>query len=148
MWWAMRSVIMCTVRWGRSSAHPILLLWQGAADGDKYDKGPLSAAAVGALVKNCTAWWWSEQKAADTERSMRRGWQPRFQNSDMTYNIQQFWLSRDALVPYKSPQSIYLSTPLSSYSILFYWVEEEESSLSRISLVWQCSLEKQAEPLL
>lgn len=60
---------------------------------------------------------------------------------------QQFWLLRDALAPYKSPQSIYLSTPLSSYSILFYWAEEDESSLSRISLVWQRTLEKQAEPL-
>lgn len=60
---------------------------------------------------------------------------------------QQFWLLRDALASYKSPQSIYLSTPLSSYSILFYWAEEYESSLSRISLVWQRSLEKQAEPL-
>lgn len=98
-------------------------------------------------VTNCIAWWWSEQKAADPGRSMRSGWQPRFQNYDVAYNIQQFWLSRDALAPYKSPQSIYLSTPLSSYSILFYWAEEEESSLSRISLVWQCSLEKQAEPL-
>lgn len=98
-------------------------------------------------IKNCIACWWSEQKAADPERSMRSGWQPRFQNCDMACNIQQVWLSRDALTPYKSPQSIYLSTPLSSYSILFYWAEEEESLLSRISLVWQCSLEKQAEPL-
>jgi len=85
-------------------------------------------------VKNCVVWWWDEQKAADTERSARREWQPRFQNYDVACNIQQFWLSRDALAPYKSPQSIYLAIPLSLYSILFYWAEEEESSLSRISL--------------
>lgn len=71
---------------------------------------------------------------------MRRSFRP------MTWLIR-FWLSRDALATYKSPQSVYLLTPLSLYSILFYWVEEEEFSLSRISLVWQCSLEKQAEPL-
>lgn len=36
--------------------------------------------------KDCMAWWGHEQKAADTERSMRRGRQPRFQNCDLAYN--------------------------------------------------------------
>lgn len=50
-------------------------------------------------------------------------------------------------LPINHPHLFILSIPLSTYSILIYGVQEEESSLSRISLLWQCSLEKQAEPL-
>lgn len=35
-------------------------------------------------VRSFMAWWQSEQKAVGTERSMRRGWQQRFQKYDVT----------------------------------------------------------------
>lgn len=89
-------------------------------------------------VRIYMAWWQNEQKAAGTERNLWRGWQQKFQNYDVTYTAV-FVFKRCISSSYIT--SICLSILLSPYSILFYWAEKEGYSVSRVSLLWQRSLE-------